>query len=772
MTKRPFRFTFFLLMCLSIPLTAPAQTVNLPDANLHAAIEKTLGKAPGDTITTSDMATLTRLEARKSNISDLTGLEHAINLTSLDLTSNSISDISAVAGLTNLTSLDLDGNLISDISALAGLTNLRLLNLSWNSISDISVLVGLINLTSLDLSGNSISDISSLAGLINLTWLNLNRNNISDISAVAGLTKLTRLYLDRNSISDLSALVPNAGLGSGDTVNVKGNPLSAVSIDTHIPALQGRGVTVEFDNVVDIPDSNLRNAIAVALSKAAGDTITTSDMATLTHLTAVLSKISDLTGLEHAINLTKLDLTANSISDISAVAGLTKLRSLDLNQNLISDFSAVAGLTNLRALNLNWSSISDTSVLAGLINLTWLYLSGNSISDISSLAGLINLTKLDLTANSISDISAVAGLTKLRSLDLSGNSISDLSALVPNAGLGSGDTVNVKGNPLSAVSIDTHIPALQSRGVTVSFDDRAHPALLKISGDNQHGIPSASLSQPFVIEVRDENGSALAGISVTFAVIGGGGTLSTTITRTDANGRAQSTLTLGANLRTNTVQVSADGIEVPVTFHAIAIMADVNRDGVVNILDLVSVASEFGDAGTNLAADISGDGVVNILDLVLVAGMFGDTTAAPSAQPQGTLTAVVVQQWLNNSRALDVSDPIMKRGLMMLEQFLVSLTPTETELLANYPNLFNPETWIPYRLAEDAFVTLTIYDLNGHVVRTLDVGHRIAAVYEHRSKAIYWDGRNEVGEGVASGVYFYHLSAGDYSATRKMVILK
>ena len=750
MTKRPFRFTFFLLMCLSIPLTAPAQTVNLPDANLHAAIEKTLGKAPGDTITTSDMATLTRLEARKSNISDLTGLEHAINLTSLDLTSNSISDISAVAGLTNLTSLDLDGNLISDISALAGLTNLRLLNLSWNSISDISVLVGLINLTSLDLSGNSISDISALAGLINLTWLNLNRNNISDISAVAGLTKLTRLYLDRNSISDLSALVPNAGLGSGDTVNVKGNPLSAVSIDTHIPALQGRGVTVEFDNVVDIPDSNLRNAIAVALSKAAGDTITTSDMATLTHLTAVLSKISDLTGLEHAINLTKLDLTANSISDISAVAGLTNLRSLDLNQNLISDFSAVAGLTNLRALNLNWSSISDFSMLAGLINLTWLGLRGNSISDISVLAGL----------------------TKLRSLDLSGNSISDLSVLVPNAGLGSGDTVNVKGNPLSAVSIDTHIPALQSRGVTVSFDDRAHPALLKISGDNQHGIPSASLSQPFVIEVRDENGSALAGISVTFAVIGGGGTLSTTITRTDANGRAQSTLTLGANLRTNTVQVSADGIEVPVTFHAIAIMADVNRDGVVNILDLVSVASEFGDAGTNLAADISGDGVVNILDLVLVAGMFGDTTAAPSAQPQGTLTAVVVQQWLNNSRALDVSDPIMKRGLMMLEQFLVSLTPTETELLANYPNPFNPETWIPYRLAEDAFVTLTIYDLNGHVVRTLDVGHRIAAVYEHRSKAIYWDGRNEVGEGVASGVYFYHLSAGDYSATRKMVILK
>ena len=109
---------------------------------------------------------------------------------------------------------------------------------------------------------------------------------------------------------------------------------------------------------------------------------------------------------------------------------------------------------------------------------------------------------------------------------------------------------------------------------------------------------------------------------------------------------------------------------------------------------------------------------------------------------------------------------------MVLQQLLASLTPTETELLANYPNPFNPETWIPYRLAADAYVTLTIYDLNGQIVRTIDVGHRIAAVYENWSKAVYWDGRNGFGERVASGVYFYHLSAGDYSATRKMVILK
>ena len=101
-----------------------------------------------------------------------------------------------------------------------------------------------------------------------------------------------------------------------------------------------------------------------------------------------------------------------------------------------------------------------------------------------------------------------------------------------------------------------------------------------------------------------------------------------------------------------------------------------------------------------------------------------------------------------------------------------SINRVETSLLPNYPNPFNPETWIPYRLAEDADVTLTIYDVGGRMVRTLDIGHNKSGVYESRDKAIYWDGKNDLGEDVASGVYFYHLSAGGYSATRRMVILK
>ena len=204
-----------------------------------------------------------------------------------------------------------------------------------------------------------------------------------------------------------------------------------------------------------------------------------------------------------------------------------------------------------------------------------------------------------------------------------------------------------------------------------------------------------------------------------------------------------------------------------------ALEADINGDGVVNILDLVLVASNLGQTGQN-AGDVNGDGVVNILDLVKVAGALGNAAAAPSLYPQALemFTAADVQQWLTQAQHLKLTDATSQRGIRFLEQLLAALTPKETALLPNYPNPFNPETWIPYRLAEDAFVTLTIYDGSGRVVRTLDVGHRTAAFYESRSKAIYWDGRNEFGEGVASGVYFYHLSAGDYSATRKMLILK
>lgn len=103
---------------------------------------------------------------------------------------------------------------------------------------------------------------------------------------------------------------------------------------------------------------------------------------------------------------------------------------------------------------------------------------------------------------------------------------------------------------------------------------------------------------------------------------------------------------------------------------------------------------------------------------------------------------------------------------------LIAELPQTTQLMPNYPNPFNPETWIPYHLANAGDVQITIYDMKGIVVRTLPLGHQSAGYYTHRDRAAYWDGRNDLGERVASGVYFYRLQANDISPVRKMVILK
>ena len=281
---------------------ASAQIVDIPDPNLRALIEEELGKAAGDTITVAEMANLTYIFSFDSQIRDLTGLEAATNLetlflsdgaisdiaplatltnlTDLNLGSNTIADISPLAGLTNLQDLWLGSNPITDISALVGLTNLTYLYLGDNALTDISVLASLTNLTDLTLGFNAITDISPLAGLTNLrdlylsynaitdisplatltnlTDLNLSHNGLADISPLAGLTNLKELWLESNAISDLSPLVANMGIGRGDQVVVDDNPLSDISINTHIPALSDRGVRVGSTHLFFAPIDQVR----------------------------------------------------------------------------------------------------------------------------------------------------------------------------------------------------------------------------------------------------------------------------------------------------------------------------------------------------------------------------------------------------------------------------------------------------------------------------------------------------------------------------------
>ena len=301
------------------------------------------------------------------------------------------------------------------------------------------------------------------------------------------------------------------------------------------------------------------------------------------------------------------------------------------------------------------------------------------------------------------------------------------------------------------------------------FIVRFDPTALRYveSGNGEYLPTGAFFVQPVVNRDRVElAATALAGVS------NGDGTLATITFEVMAV--KASTLTLSEPLfaddqgNTFLPQVEAGEITEPPE-----LKGDVNADGVVNIQDLVLVASSFGETGQN-AADINGDGVVNIADLVLVAGALGATAAAPSIQAEsiGLLTAVDVREWLSQAHRLNSSHVDYQRGLLVLEQLLAALTPKETTLLPNYPNPFNPETWIPYQLATSGDVKITIYDARGTVVRRLELGYRQAGYYTNRSRAAYWDGCNGLGEHVASGLYFYHLEAEGVSLLRKMVTLK
>ena len=225
--------------------------------------------------------------------------------------------------------------------------------------------------------------------------------------------------------------------------------------------------------------------------------------------------------------------------------------------------------------------------------------------------------------------------------------------------------------------------------------------------------------------------------------------------------------------------------DVSVATHQSSTTEDVNQDGMVNILDLVAVAGSIGSVSPNPRADVNGDGFVNVLDLITIYTSPHWTKSVPSiegakdSEPalnapsvSDNLDPATVRAWIDLAQVEDDGSAIFNLGIANLEALLASRIPSETKLLLNYPNPFNPETWIPYQLSASADVSVSIYAVDGCLVRRLDLGHQTAGIYQSKSRAAYWDGRNSFGERVASGLYFYTLTAGDFTATRKMLIRK
>ena len=202
---------------------------------------------------------------------------------------------------------------------------------------------------------------------------------------------------------------------------------------------------------------------------------------------------------------------------------------------------------------------------------------------------------------------------------------------------------------------------------------------------------------------------------------------------------------------------------------------DVNNDGIVDVQDLLSVANSFeADTLEYPKVDVNKDGHVDIIDLLFVASHLGESSnaAAPKSVSMPLQYVDRIEQLLREARLADGGSNLFRQGIANLELLIDSAVPIETVLLPNYPNPFNPETWIPYDLAEDADVHIYIYNLKGESIHQLSLGFQTAGTYRTQARAAYWDGRNSAGEFVASGVYFYTLHAAQTKATRKMVIAK
>jgi hypothetical protein len=219
---------------------------------------------------------------------------------------------------------------------------------------------------------------------------------------------------------------------------------------------------------------------------------------------------------------------------------------------------------------------------------------------------------------------------------------------------------------------------------------------------------------------------------------------------------------------------------------------DVVPDSVIDVLDMIAVGQHLanpqlaalltveGDTGLIPDAheynpDVDRNGIVDVDDLILVSNHFGeayqdsDTARQPNLRVEARRAYDLISAGPPNSP--DISK--LKAHLMhLLAMDRSTSLPALSRLLPNYPNPFNPDTWMPYHLAQAGHVTIRIYNISGQLARTLNLGHKEAGFYTSKSNAAHWDGKNDSGEELASGLYFYTMRAGDFAAIRKMLLVE
>ena len=620
-----------------------------------------------------------------------------------------------MAGLTKLEKVDICGGTISDLNPLVGLTNLRELFLAANGISDISPLAKLTSVKKLDLRSNNISDISPLAGLTHLNYLRLNNNNISDFSSLDAIRQnITLIWHD------------NPGFPKGG------------------PKIEGPWLWVV------LPDANLESG-ADLLAEASDGSVTETEIAThgattgasvgshiwTSHKLPQTGRVEDMIEppVPHGIIYGSVSLYSPHQQKTTLGVGSRQELKVWFNGNLIHQHG------HFDRIGRDYTDFYPVTLQPGR---NVLLVAFHSKAD--GFFGFATGTEY-----TVSD----AGV---------GYSLPDTPIHI-------GDTFTVD---LNAENLSN----LAGWQFDISFDATVLEAVEVNEGDLLKTGGGTTFFQKGTIDNTTGKITGLSSARLSEGGATGTGTLLSVTFTAKTTGEARLVL---HNFELGSItgeHIAAESYEVVITIEGQLTTGDVNRDGRVSILDLVLVAQHFGKTvPANSEVDINGDGIINVLDLILVSQNMGKSTASASPSILAMddidgLDPAMIQAWIEKAQVEDDGSIVFQQGIANLQRLLASLIPEKTMLLANYPNPFNPETWIPYQLANPSDVQIIIYDTRGAVVRRLELGHQRAAHYTSRDRAAYWDGRNAVGESVASGIYFYRLQADNLSLPRKMVILR
>ena len=698
---------------------------------------------------------LRTLDFNVGNVSDLSPIAGLINIEYLGFPNNNVSDLSAIAGFVNLKTLYFWGNNVSDISPIAGLFNLVTFGSWGNPITDLSPFAGLTKIEDIDVCGGKFSDLTPLAGLTNLRSLWLFSNGISDISPLAGLTGLTSLNLGHNEVSDIS---PLAGLTNLIWLNVAVNQISDFSpldrlrgnLTTFLwhrnPGFPKGGPKIEGPWLwVVLPETDLDSDIDL-LSEASGGTVTEVEIAT--HGATEGKSVGTDVWTFH-----KLPTTGwRNIEDMlkREIRGGTIYGSVSLHSPRQQETTMYVGGEHGIKAWLNGVLIHQHN------KRDW----ANGYSDFFPVT--LKQGRNVLLVAVATDSNGFFGFEPGTEYTVANPGVGYTFSKTP---IHTGDTftLDIRAEnifDMAGWQFDITFDSAVLEAIDVSESD-----FLKMDG-------GTTFFQSGSIDNAAGKITGLSAARLSPQGVSGTGTLLQVSFKAKSAGETELAL---QNFQFGSVtgdNIPAGPHEVRFTVAEGLPTGDVNRDGVISILDLILVAQQLGErvpAGS--AVDVNGDGVVSILDTILVSQGIAGSSAAPVARTD-SVDAATIEAWIAQARSEDDGSLAFKQGIENLLNLLASLIPEETALLANYPNPFNPETWIPYQLASPAEVALTIYNMKGKMVRRLAVGHQAAGMYKSRSRAIYWDGRNQLGESVASGLYFYTLTAGDFSATRRMLILK